>query len=72
MAMTEEQYQKVSEYLLQQGQQELNGHLDGLWQELNELRKNAPNNQESRQTTQDFQDDAAKEPEENSSSDSEK
>ena len=64
MAMTEEQYQKVSDYLLENGQQELNGHLDGLWQELNDLRKNAPDNQETRQNTQDFQDEASKDPEE--------
>ena len=61
MPMSEEQYQKVSDYLLQNGQQELNGHLDGLWQELNDLRKKLPS-EEGRVSAQDFQDQASEEP----------
>lgn len=53
--MIHEQYQKVHQYLLDNGQQELAGHLDGLWNELLELRSD----KETRTTAQDFQDQAS-------------
>lgn len=60
--MTQEQYEKVQRYLLENGQQELAGHLDGLWQELDGLRKNRDDeygdthSQQEGESAQDFQD----------------
>ena len=55
--MIHEQYQKIHSYLLDNGQQELAGHLDGLWNELLELRSD----KDSRVSAQEFQDKASEE-----------
>lgn len=55
MPITQEQYEKVKNQLLANGQQELAGHVDGLWQELTELRNKNSDNAEI-QTAQQFQD----------------
>jgi hypothetical protein len=57
MAMTQEQYTKIQQYLLSNGQQELVGHLDGIWQELNQLRADASVTNDI-QNAQQFQDNA--------------
>lgn len=57
MATSEDQYKKVHGYLLENGQQELAGHLDTLWQEVTDLRSRVE--QPERQNMQDFQDQAA-------------
>lgn len=58
MATTQDQYDKVHQYLLSQGQQELAGHLDAIWQELNGMRV-AYKPENARTTAQDFQDKAS-------------
>lgn len=60
MAMTQEQYEKIQQYLISNGQQELLGHLDGIWQELNQLRSEAQTN--ASPNAQQFQDDAKQVP----------
>lgn len=62
MAISSDQITKVREYLLANGQQELAGHLDGMEQELNELRNSTSENPREfadgsdRMSAQDFQD----------------
>lgn len=52
-----EQYKKISDYLLAQGQQELAGHLDGLWQVYE-----ADHPDEARQNMEQVQEEASAEP----------
>lgn len=66
-----EQYKKIQEFLLQNGQQELAGHLDGMWQELQQYNSLPPTDQpleegttpepSARISSQDFQDQASAE-----------
>lgn len=66
--MTQEQYEKVHAYLLDNNQQELAGHLDGLWQELASLRANrdeqysADHSKQAGESVQQFQDRQTTEP----------
>lgn len=60
--ITQEQYQKVHDHLLANGQQELAGHLDGMWQEVQDHRSKADtqyreeNSAQPDETAQEFQD----------------
>ena len=58
-----EGYNKIHDYLLENGQQELAGHLDGLWQEAGRLQQLASNYERqtlpiSGSNAQEFQDNA--------------